>query len=489
MAATCILFSMLLFAANCKALDKFIGAVYEHAVILPDDTKTPVSSDEALDLMNRNMDILEEAVKASALQGAHLIVTPEDGIYGWRFTRETIYPYLEDIPDPKVNWVPCSDPERFGRAPVQTRLSCMAKHNTIYVVANIGDKKLCNITDVGCPDDGQYNYNTAVVYDSDGKLVARYHKYHLFLGELQFNAPSEPELVTFDTPFGKFGIFICFDILFYNPAVALVVQHNVDTILFPTAWMNLLPHLTAIEFHSAWAMGMGVNLLSANTHNTSKRMTGSGIFSPDKPEPYYYNMNNETGGLLISELRSHPRKSSTYSPTKWNLYASSIEKYPSGSNVFSGYLFADNYTFTELNECHGEYTVCQNDLCCHLSYTMLEKHSDEVYVFGVFDGLHLVEGEYYLQVCTLLKCQSMDLESCGESVETASTRFESFALSGNFSTSFVFPEVLLTDVHLAPNMFQVLNDGRLISQSGISSHPLLSASLFGRWYEKDPSGK
>lgn len=86
--------------------------------------------------------------------------------------------------------------------------------------------------------------------------------------------PSEPELVTFDTPFGKFGIFICFDLLFYNPAVALVVEHNVDTILFPTAWMNLLPHLTAVEFHSAWAMGMGVNLLSANTHNTSMRMTG-----------------------------------------------------------------------------------------------------------------------------------------------------------------------------------------------------------------------
>ncbi|XP_069829809.1 pantetheinase [Dendropsophus ebraccatus] len=489
MVTASLLLSVLFWASSCQALDKFIGAVYEHVVILPDETDKAISVQEALDLMNKNMDILEEAVKTAAQQGAHLIVTPEDGIYGWRFTRETIYPFLEDIPDPSVNWIPCTDPNRFGPAPVQTRLSCMAKTYSIYVVANIGDKKLCTKCDIGCPDDGQYNYNTAVVYDSDGKLVARYHKHNLFLGEVQFNQPKEPELVTFTTPFGKFGILICFDILFYNPAVALIVEHNVDTVLFPTAWMNLLPHLTAIEFHSAWAMGMGVNLLSANTHNTGKRMTGSGIFSPDKVIPYYYNMMNESGHLLISELYSHPRNSSTYYPVTWNLYASQIENYPSGSNIFNGYLFTDEYTFTELKELHGEHSICQNDFCCHLSYTMAEKRSDELYVFGVFDGLHITEGEYYLQICTMLKCQSMDLKSCGDSVETAFTKFDSFSISGNFSTSYVFPEVLLTNIHLAPDMFQVLKDGRLISKSGISSQPMLSATLFGRWYEKDPTPK
>ncbi|XP_066461672.1 pantetheinase-like [Eleutherodactylus coqui] len=479
------LLSILLWTSSCQALKKFIGAVYEHAVILPDYTTTaPMSRQEALDLMNKNMDILEEAVKTAAQQGAHIIVTPEDGIYGWIFTRQTISPFLEDIPDPDVNWIPCSDPQRFGPADVQTRLSCMAKNNSIYVVGNIGDKKLCKRSDVGCPDDGQYNYNTAVVYDSNGKLVARYHKYNLFRGENQFNVPKEPEIVTFDTPFGKFGIFICYDILFYNPAVALVVEHDVDTILFPTAWMNRLPHLTAIEFHSAWAMGMGVNFLSANTHNTRMRMTGSGIFSPDKIVPYYYNMMNESGHLLISELNSHPRNSSTYYPITWNLYASQIENFPSGSNVFNGYLASDKYTFTELKELNGEYSICQNGLCCHLTYTMVEKRTDEMFVFGVYNGFH--KGNYYLQVCTMIKCQSMDFKSCGKFVETAATKFKSFSISGNFSTSFVFPEILLTNIHLAPDMFQVLKDGRLTSKSGISSHPLLDATLFGRWYQKDP---
>nr|KAF6463552.1 vanin 3 [Molossus molossus] len=101
-----------LFVLSVGALDTFTAAVYEHAVILPNRTETPVSKEEALLLMNKNIDVLEKAVKLAARQGAHIIVTPEDGVYGWVFTRETIYPYLEDIPHPEVNWIPCKDPQR-----------------------------------------------------------------------------------------------------------------------------------------------------------------------------------------------------------------------------------------------------------------------------------------------------------------------------------------------------------------------------------------
>uniref|UniRef100_A0A8C8Z3R8 Vanin 3 n=1 Tax=Prolemur simus TaxID=1328070 RepID=A0A8C8Z3R8_PROSS len=104
-----------LFVLSVGALDTFIAAVYEHAVILPNSTETPVSKEEALLLMNKNIDVLEEAVKLAAKQGAHIIVTPEDGIYGWVFTRESIYPYLEDIPDPEVNWIPCREPQRNSK--------------------------------------------------------------------------------------------------------------------------------------------------------------------------------------------------------------------------------------------------------------------------------------------------------------------------------------------------------------------------------------
>ena len=50
------------------ASDTFIAAVYEHAVILPDATNKPVSPDDALALMNKNMDVLEGAIKEAAQQ-------------------------------------------------------------------------------------------------------------------------------------------------------------------------------------------------------------------------------------------------------------------------------------------------------------------------------------------------------------------------------------------------------------------------------------
>ncbi|XP_014729750.1 PREDICTED: pantetheinase-like isoform X1 [Sturnus vulgaris] len=523
-------------ALQALASNTFLAAVYEHAVILPDATDLPVSPSQALAQMNKNMDVLEGAIKEAARQGAHIIVTPEDGIYGWRFTRESIYPYLEDIPDPVVNWIPCTDPSRFGPAPVQERLSCMARNNSIYVVANIGDKKPCDSSDPSCPRDGRYQYNTDVVFDTQGKLVARYHKYNLFRGETQFNYPKEPEAVTFETPFGKFGIFTCFDILFYEPAVVLVSKMQVDTVLFPTAWMNVLPFLTAIEFHSAWAMGMRVNLLSANTHSTSKAMTGSGLFTPQGPAAYHYDSATEEGRLLLAELSTHPRLSPTYPPAiNWSSHATSIKKFPGENDTFSGAVRRDIFTFSELRHKDGNCTVCQGDLCCHLVYQMSNKSEDEVYVLGAFDGLHgslikyhwqvipflevsvatgrspksicpllhpgnfsccqmqLVVAEslvvFFLsvspQICSLLKCPSTNLSTCGQPVETAQTKFEMFSLSGTFGTSYVFPEVLYSGVQLAPGEFEVLRDGRLKSKHG-TSKPLVTATLFGRLYEKDP---
>ncbi|NWX92367.1 VNN3 protein, partial [Nothoprocta pentlandii] len=429
-----------LLVLQAAASGRFTAAVYEHAVILPALAVAPPSPEDALALMNKNMDVLEKAIKEAAQQGAHIIVTPEDGIYGWRFTRETIYPYLEDIPDPEVNWIPCTDPKSHSFFYCFGFLCDIAHTSCRYCVLPVLPCIYINV----CLFFSLLRHHFSLFFFSS------FLQYNLFMSEtIQFNIPKEPEAVTFETPFGKFGIFTCFDILFHDPAVVLVSKLQVDTVLFPTAWMNVLPFLTAVEFHSAWAMGMGVNLLSANTHNIGMVMTGSGIYAPDGAKAYYYNMKTEDGHLLVTELSSHPRLSPAYPPAfNWSSYASSVRRFSPNDHDFSGLIFHDMFTFTELAQSEGNLTVCQNDLCCHLSYKMAGKQEDEVYVLGAFDGLHVVEGQYYLQICTLLKCKSTDQKSCGQPVETAQTKFDLFSLSGTFGTKYIFPEVLYSGVQL-----------------------------------------
>lgn len=49
------------------------------------------------------------------MQGAQIIVFPEDGIHGFNFTRTSIYPFLDFMPSPKlVRWNPCLEPFRFN---------------------------------------------------------------------------------------------------------------------------------------------------------------------------------------------------------------------------------------------------------------------------------------------------------------------------------------------------------------------------------------
>ncbi|XP_050409586.1 pantetheinase [Patella vulgata] len=173
-----LLFAVTIYA--CLGLAKgyrpsYRAAVYEHALFQPTHFRS-VSRNQALRDMKKNLDIYAEQTRIASSENVDIIVFPEDGIYGLNFNRDTIKPYLEDIPDPKeFIWNPCNQSEYANGVEVQITLSCMARNNGIYVVANMGDKKVCDADSI-CPDDGQRQYNTDVVFDPQGNLVARYHK-------------------------------------------------------------------------------------------------------------------------------------------------------------------------------------------------------------------------------------------------------------------------------------------------------------------------
>ncbi|KAH8038707.1 hypothetical protein HPB51_002851 [Rhipicephalus microplus] len=90
----------------------------------------------------------------------------------------------------------------------------MAQNNSIYLVANLIDRKPCNESDHSCPRDKVKYFNTNVAFDRNGTLVARYHKNHLFIEP--FMNPADPyEFAVFNTDFdARVGLFICFDVLF-----------------------------------------------------------------------------------------------------------------------------------------------------------------------------------------------------------------------------------------------------------------------------------
>ncbi|XP_052074965.1 pantetheinase-like isoform X2 [Mytilus californianus] len=383
-------FELILFCFYSRTFDwnTFKGAVYEHHVIMPESTKTWVNRSFALENMMKNINVYQKQAMKAGKEGVDILVFPEDGIYGYIFNRKGVESYLEYIPNPELEkWNACDEPDRYNDSEIQYSLSCMAKHNDLYIVADMGDYQPCSRgNDPKCPPDGHYQFNTAVVYDKDGYLIAKYHKINLFY-EFQFDFPPEKKSVSFETPFGKFGVMICFDIIFRNPAVDLLENHDVDSIVFPTAWMDALPLLAAIQFHSAFAAGANVNFLAANIKKSESKFHGSGIYSPKGYLDFHYSEDN-VGRLLIAEIPIHDRKRNSY-PEPNMLIEDNNSK--TSNDSFQSLVFHDLYNFVPLFDIQGKRTICHNNLCCSLTYEK-QTDTDELFAFGAFDGLHTFEG-------------------------------------------------------------------------------------------------
>ncbi|XP_026564028.1 biotinidase isoform X1 [Pseudonaja textilis] len=485
----------------------YVAAVYEHHAILNPNPTAIINRQTALQLMKRNLDIYEEQVINAAKEGAQIIIFPEDGIQGFNFTRASIYPYLDFIPNlDSLTWNPCKELYLFNDTEVLHQLSCMALKNQMFLVVNLGTKELCMQSDPHCPPDGRYQFNTNVVFNNNGTLIARYRKQNLYF-EYAFNTPPEIDYTVFDTPFaGRFGIFTCFDILFYEPAITLIKQYNITQVAYPTAWMNQLPLLSAIEFQQAFATAFNINLLAANIHHPDLGMTGSGIYTPSKSFTYY-DMESINGKLIvvgIPVITSDHETNMKNIAMSHNGQKSSLDFYTEKQvclknqetdckkeettsqeflPVFYGIMMYDNFTLMPILNAEGNIEVCSNTLCCNLVYKQLEK-TNELYVLGVFDDLHIVHGTYYVQACVLVKCGGLNYSTCGQEITEASGLID-FQLQGNFSTTFIFPLLLRSGVTLDfPDYLGWVGKSYVMYKVGGSSG-LITAGLYGRWYERD----
>ncbi|XP_034747235.1 biotinidase [Etheostoma cragini] len=491
----------------------YVAAVYEHNVILNPEPGVPLSRVDALQHMQKNLDIYEEQAARAARQGAQILVFPEDGLHGFNFTRSSISGYLETIPDPQQeSWNPCTEPGKYNNTEVLQRLSCMARRNNLYLVANMPDLQPCPLkTDPSssCPSDGRWQFNTNVVFRSDGLLVARYHKQNLYF-EKAFDTPPQPEIITFDTPFaGRFGIMICFDILFHKPTVTLV-ERGVRQLVYPTAWMNQLPLLDSIQFQWAFSLGANVTLLAANIRNNRLNMRGSGIYTPFSATYHHAQKGDpEEGRLLVarmpvldplwvgpsvstdervvrSETTSSTATESGFCHQENCSDSPPPETAPSSSVTFISSMMYDPFTFFLLNETEGDVNVCNGTFCCHLRYRRLQHGgSKELYALGAFAGTHTVNGRYALQVCALVRCGGLEASSCGQEVEEAESKMD-FLLEGKFGTRYVYPSVLASKMVLEqPEHLETAADGRVTMKHSKMAGGLVTACLYGRMYHLD----
>ncbi len=403
---------------------------------------------------------------------------PEYGLYPSGNSRSQQGPFCETIPDPEEKWNPCDDPNCYADTEIQHTLSCLAKTHNVYLMANMGDRIPCDSdTDRDCPTNRQYQYNTNVAYDPQGTLIARYHKYNLFF-EFNYDIPPKPEHSYFDTPFGRIGNIVCFDILFEEPTIPLIEEYEIDTMAFPTAWMNVLPYFSAVAFHQAFAIGNGINILGANLHNPLRRFSGSGVYGFNTTVAFRNDQTSMDAKLLVGNLQSKPVKTVHKEIDFANMNPMEPE--------FQSEVFGDYYNFIKIGGGSGEIFVCHGELCCHLQYTRRPDTNNELFAFGAFRGLHTKEGVYFIEVCALLKCGSSDEASCGEpTVNSSLTYFDNFTLTGNFSTKYVYPMVVTSGEHgVGPSPGQWTYDGHSIFSNG-TNEPLVSTIYFSRRYDLD----
>ena len=153
----------------------------------------------------RNLETCVARMEEAAAQGAQLLVLPECAIPGYIFeSADEALTFAEEIPGPSTELLE-REAARLG----------------LYVVCGLLER------------DGDALRNAAVLVSPDDGLLGTYRKTHLpFLGVDRFVVPGD-ELPVWDTPLGRIGIEICYDLRFPEVTRTLALR-GADIVAHPT---------------------------------------------------------------------------------------------------------------------------------------------------------------------------------------------------------------------------------------------------------------
>ncbi|XP_045478685.1 vanin-like protein 1 [Harmonia axyridis] len=353
------------------------------------------------------------------------------------------------VPKPEDKIIPCSS-SRKQYSSFFKLLSCTAQKYRTYLIINLKEKDDSN--------GSMEFYNTNVVFNREGEVIARYRKYNLYL-EPDTNKPKKPELVTFKTDFGEtFGIFTCFDIIFESPGIELV-RKGVKNFIFPTLWIPELPFLTTNQVQQMWANGNDAYLMAAGAAQPrygagglgmylGNKITLSKIVTPRIDNFYLYeNIPNKTSHIE-QKCSAKVSDKTAKEMDKYNLFQEDLSEY--------FYKKLDLAKPTTINE-----TLCQNGLCCDF---IIETTNEEVkesldryeYFLVVRNGLRTYGNKTYqnaLEICGLIACKGNSISQCGQRLPDYDRiswpiTFKKISISSKFKNpekNMQFPNSLLAD--------------------------------------------
>jgi len=174
-----------------------------------------------------NLDEASKLINQAATQGAELIALPEN-----------------------FSQMPMNDNERVANAEnlgdgrVQSFLSAQAIKNNTWIVGGT--------VPIKCDQVGKA-YASCLLYNSLGEQVARYDKIHMFDVLIEANnetynesltTEAGDEVVVVDTPFGRLGLSVCYDLRFPE-LYRIMVDQGMEICVIPSAF-------TAFTGQSHW---------------------------------------------------------------------------------------------------------------------------------------------------------------------------------------------------------------------------------------------
>jgi len=216
-----------------------------------------------------NLDQAERLIAEAVTQSAALIVLPENFSFMGKTDLERV-----------------AVAEEEGNGVVQKFLSEQAKKHGIWLVGGTVPLKT---------DDANKLYASCMLFNDQGERVARYDKIHLFDVHLEESDESYTEsetmvpgdrTVVVDTPFGKLGLAICYDLRFpemfrtmVNQGMEICAIPSMFTALTGRAHWEVLVRARAIEnlcYVIAAGQG-GYHVSGRETHGNSAVVSPWGL--------------------------------------------------------------------------------------------------------------------------------------------------------------------------------------------------------------------